>query len=490
MAAQYFFTTIGTAAAGDHAIDVAGEGDRIYIDTGVAVGADGAGANGLESAFGNHVIEVHGHLGSTLGRGIHLSGNSNGNHIFISNTGAIGAYGGDAIRLDGVTVGNSFNDVATSGTIISTVGYGIFSADVDLGVINSGYINGDGDTHSAIRALSGSVVNQATGVIAAGIVFSSIAGQESEVFNYGIIGGGGGTVNTGGAITGGAGIETVFNYGTLAGGINLGDGADLYDGSGGGRVLGGSIGLGAGNDEGIGSDQRDVFVDGLGNDVVDANGGNDMIGVTATAAGTDGNDVYDGGAGIDTFTALVASAGVIVDLNAGTSTGARTGNDLLSGIERVFGSNFGDTIIGDGADNLIRGNNGNDIIFGGGGVDIIDGGVNTDTINGGAGRDRLTGGTQSDVFVFSLETDSGPTAATRDIITDFVHLGDDIDISALLGTFTFIGGAAFSAAGNEVRFQAEGSNTVVQISTDTDVAAEMSILLYGTIALDATDFIL
>jgi Ca2+-binding RTX toxin-like protein len=116
-----------------------------------------------------------------------------------------------------------------------------------------------------------------------------------------------------------------------------------------------------------------------------------------------GNDTIDGGAGNDWADYRNASGAVQVTLTdalngvtGGTSSGA-DGNDTLSNIERVRGSSFADTLIGNSGENFLRGGEGNDTIDGGAGFDWADyadasGAVQvtlTDALNG------VTGGTSS-----------------------------------------------------------------------------------------------
>lgn len=66
-----------------------------------------------------------------------------------------------------------------------------------------------------------------------------------------------------------------------------------------------------------------------------------------------------------------ASGGVTVNL-AGTATGnSSAGSDTFSGVSGVIGSNFNDTITGDGNDNVIEGLSGIDTLDGGGGNDTV-----------------------------------------------------------------------------------------------------------------------
>jgi hypothetical protein len=109
----------------------------------------------------------------------------------------------------------------------------------------------------------------------------------------------------------------------------------------------------------------------------------------------------------------------------------------------------------------------------------------------------MEGADGSDVFHYLVVTDSGTTAATRDVVTGFKHLSDSIDLSAIdanagIGgnnSFTFIGGAGFSAEG-QVRVRQSGGDTFFDINTTGTAGADMSIKLAGLITLTAADFIL
>lgn len=83
-----------------------------------------------------------------------------------------------------------------------------------------------------------------------------------------------------------------------------------------------------------------------------------------------GNDTLVGGSGYDIAQYNNAPGSVVVDLFAGTSSGA-DGNDLLIDINAVIGSQFDDTLRGDNANNYFNPLNGNDTIDGRGGRDII-----------------------------------------------------------------------------------------------------------------------
>jgi Ca2+-binding RTX toxin-like protein len=131
----------------------------------------------------------------------------------------------------------------------------------------------------------------------------------------------------------------------------------------------------------------------------------------------------------------------------------------------------------------------------GGGADTIVGSAGEDILVGDAGRDSLSGRSGADVFVFH-SGDSGLTAATRDRITDFQRGLDDIDLAAIDAkpggadnAFKFIGAQAFTAAG-QVRVVQKAAERWVELNTDPDAQAEMRIVLSGSGALTAGDFVL
>lgn len=195
------------------------------------------------------------------------------------------------------------------------------------------------------------------------------------------------TATFSGSMSLGAGNDRLTNLGTITGKIDLGDGADHYngrlakalatvDGGSGNDVLWGATKVptrlfgGDGHDQLFGGNAADLLSGGAGNDVINAGGGHD------TLDGGTGNDHLFGGAG----------------------------NDLLTG--------------GNGHDRLL-GEAGNDRLFGGEG---------NDTLNGGSGNDALTGGAGADTFVFARR-------GGADVVTDFDHTLDLLRFEGL-GTVT------------------------------------------------------
>ena len=130
----------------------------------------------------------------------------------------------------------------------------------------------------------------------------------------------------------------------------------------------------------------------------------------------------------------------------------------------------------------------NDLLFGGGGNDRLSGRAGDDTLAGGTGRDVHIGGTGSDVFVYGDPADSPPALAKADVIRDFNHPTDALDLSRL-GRLSFIGTRPFTGPG-QVRAEQRGADTVVQVNLRGGGAVDMAIILRGVIAtrLSAEDF--
>ncbi|MGQ0672535.1 MAG: calcium-binding protein [Hyphomicrobium sp.] len=300
-------------------------GDNVYIQYGILGLANGTGADAIRSTGGSHFIRIDGGIGSLTGNVIDISGTQNENQIFITTGGGMDVFNGtgDAIRLTGATVSDTFNDITNDGYITSAGGRAIFTTVGDLSLVNSGSIIGNTD---AVSMVFGSVVNRSTGLIGGGdgvgVRFASLAGQESIVVNDGVLGGGDG------GIVGGAGMETVINNGQILGDILLGNGNDTYDASTGGRIVGGTIDLGAGDDVGIGSGARELFTGGTGNDIIESGAGDDTL-RAGVSTGTDGDDLFDGEGGRDTYSAVSSSLGVVINLAEGNARGTRIGNDTL-----------------------------------------------------------------------------------------------------------------------------------------------------------------
>src|SRR5215475_9112717 len=116
------------------------------------------------------------------------------------------------------------------------------------------------------------------------------------------------------------------------------DGNDILYGGGGDDALFGDDG----SDIIFGGDGRDTLVGGTGDDLLFGGADNDVLN------GGAGNDLIVGGDGRDLALYTNATGSVSVDLAAGTASGLGVGNDILSSIERVRGSDFADNYVATG----------------------------------------------------------------------------------------------------------------------------------------------
>jgi Ca2+-binding RTX toxin-like protein len=179
-------------------------------------------------------------------------------------------------------------------------------------------------------------------------------------------------------VTGADLLELVGRDGpdVLSGAGGAGTGAALTtetklveDGSGGADTLVGGDG------------SRDIIAGRAGADDVHAGAGDDVI------SGGDGDDKLDGQAGSDQLSYLDAAGPVHVNLGAAGPQATGQGTDTIAGVESLGGSDFDDTLTGDGGPNSIAGEDGADTLSGAGGDDVLLGGDGSDTENGGAGSD-------------------------------------------------------------------------------------------------------
>jgi Ca2+-binding RTX toxin-like protein len=266
-------------------------------------------------------------------------------------------------------------------------------------------------------------------------------------------------------------------------------------------------------------------INGYGNDADNRLYGNDSSNILASYGG---NDILNGGAGTDTMlggtgndTYYVDNAGdVVVEYaNEGTDWIASTisftlapnvegGNLVAAGDFNITGNELDNDLRGNGwanvlsgldGNDMLDGGNGNDTLFGGNGNDTLDGDWSDDILVGGRGLDTLIGGTGGDLFVWADTNETGLTAATADVITDFnIAQGDRIDLSQIDANayadgdqaFTFIGNAAFSGNPGELNYIYVNGDTIIQMQTGTSPDVEAVIRLEGIVTPDASWFAL
>jgi Ca2+-binding RTX toxin-like protein len=319
-------------------------------------------------------------------------------------------------------------------------------------------------------------------------------------------------------------VEKVTNSGIFTGDIDLGNGADSFTNFAKVKVnhktvtkhgtVDGTIDLGDGNDSFNGGNNAETVRDGNGADSYKLGGGNDTF-VATGATGTDGTDTVDGGAGTDTYDASGATSPVTINLDSTAHSPIPANRAITAGttdkifnFENVVGGVDSDTIYGNAAANHLSGGGGDDALSGLGGNDVLNGGFGNDHLYGGAGRDIMTGFSNSgsgnlETFHFQSVSDSGTTAATRDVITDFVtpsESGDGgysiIDLSAIDANTTAAGPQGFIFSGlsqwhhtaGELRYVWTLTQTIVEADVNGDAKADFSVALDGQHTLTADDF--
>ena len=211
-------------------------------------------------------------------------------------------------------------------------------------------------------------------------------------------------------LTGGPGIDVASYRNATAGVI-----ADLASPA-------GNTGEAAGDtyteiDGFIGSAHADTLRgDNLANTIT-GGGGNDVI------EGRDGGDILSGGAGLDTLNGGLGDDLYILD-TAGDNTDVVTDSggydamesyiasvNLGTGIEELYGRlDTGQTLNGNGGDNLIFAGKGGDLLRGGAGLDRVDGGEGNDRLFGDGGPDILVGGKGNDTLDGGTNPETGATA--------------------------------------------------------------------------------
>jgi Ca2+-binding RTX toxin-like protein len=398
--------------------------------------------------------------------------------------------------------GNAGTNVLDGGAGIDTVTYANAGSGVtvSLGTALAQNTGGAGlDTLISFENLTGSSFNDTLSGNAGSNVLNGGAGIDTVSYANA---GAGVTVSlslTGAQNTVGAGFDTLSNFENLTGSnfndtllgnvgnnvLNGGTGIDTVSYANAGAAVTVSLGTSLSqNTVGAGFDTLSNFENLTGSNFND------------TLLGNAGNNVLDGGVGIDTVSYANASAAVTVTLSlAGAQNTIGAGVDTLINVENLTGSNFNDTLLGNAGNNVLDGGAGvdtvsyinssgavtvslattaaqntvgagidtlsnvenllgsnfNDSLTGNGGNNALSGGSGADTLTGGGGADTLTGGAGVDRFRYEFASDSAyspNTLAVSDRITDFDRsIGERIDLSAIDANTSLFGNQAFTWIG-------------------------------------------
>jgi Ca2+-binding RTX toxin-like protein len=424
-------------------------------------------------------------ISESNGEGLHL--NDEWNITINGRVAAKGAVGGHGI------------DVGVSDSLISTIkigAHGSVFGQVEgilsfnrLNLTNHGKVtsadfgvseDGNGDYTIRNTGLISGAGNLAIGLFGTGV---------HTIVNSGTIRGGNGSIES----TNANAVEHLTNSGHLFADVDLGGAADVFTDF--RKVKGvvtsghvsGIIDLGGGGDVFNGGKFKETVKDGSGADTFNLGGGNDVY---LAAFGDAAEDIVNGGRGVDTYDATLANNNpVVFDLTSGFASISGS-LDLLTGFENAIGDIGNDTFDGNNTANRLDGRDGADFLSGRGGRDVLLGGAGADELLGGLGRDKMSGGADADSFQFLFTSESGKTAKTRDVITDFNHAeGDKIDlhlIDAIKGGgddpfhLTLNNGhAGFTHTAGELRIQQVTNGAIVSGDVNGDGKADFSILVHG-----------
>jgi Ca2+-binding RTX toxin-like protein len=387
---------------GADALDAADGNDKVYGGAGDDWLTGGLGADTLAGGEGNDIVD-----------------GGDGNDNVSGGAGAdtlIGGGGADALN------GGAGIDVADYSGAGGSVG-------VDL-TANSGTGAALGDTYIGIENVTGSSFGDILVGNAADNVFVGGAGADTLI-------GQGGT-DTADYSASAAAVSLQFST-TL---IVSGSTASGFSGSGGDaegdavvtieRLIGSAF-----NDIFVGGDLNDIFIGGLG------------------------ADALDGGGGLDTADYSFSTAGMTVDLQAGTASDG----DTLVNMERVIGSAFGDVLYGNGAANWLEGGDGNDLLRGGAGPDTLLGGAGIDTADysGSAGGVLIQLSNNADPLVGlgSGQTNAGfPTSdAAGDLLSQVENVVGSAFTDDLRGSTA--ANKLVTGAGNDIVRGGSGADLLV-----------------------------
>ncbi len=215
-----------------------------------------------------------------------------------------------------------------------------------------------------------------------------------------------------------------------------GGGDDDVRGGAGGDVLHGGEGADRlfgyeGDDQLLGEGGADAPNGGPGNDIVDGGTGDDALELCWKCAGGASNDAgvgadtYVGGPGADALWLTSHPGGIAITLDGSANDGNQGEGDNVGGdIEEIQGTNGNDVFTGGAGDDKFVGNGGDDTLHGGPGADQLIGSGGNDKVYGDAGNDKLEG--QQDVD--TVDGGPGTDLMYGDIAGCSVFCEPDVDV--------------------------------------------------------------
>ncbi|GAA4018580.1 beta strand repeat-containing protein [Actimicrobium antarcticum] len=498
---------VGTATGGD------AQGDAYTSIEGVAGSAfddvltGNAGANILLGNDGNDVLDggagndrLDGGNGNDLltggagadviigGAGIDTASyasSSAGAQVVLNEAGqSVASSGGDAEGdvLSGVEnlLGSGFDDTLIGNSSVNRLDGGSGDDTLEGGAGADLLIGGDGNDIASYAgagsAILASLAAPATNTgDAQGDVYNSIEGLTGSRFDDTLAGDAGANRLDGGAgddlLTGGAGADVLdggagndtATYAASAQAVTIDLGRSLALG---GDAQGDTL---VNVENLIGTAFNDVLTGDAAANTLTGGAGDDILG------GGVGADTLIGGDGRDQASYADSALAVTVNLATGTSNGGDASGDVLVSIEDLSGSQYNDTLTGDGLGNRLYGGAGNDILEGGAGADLLDGGIGSDTASySGSGGP------------VAIDLASG-AASGGDAVGDIF-----VSIENLIGSQyadTFSGDAGnniFSGGGDNDVLEGRGGADTLIGGSGIDIATYAASATGVTVALDGT----
>lgn len=227
-----------------------------------------------------------------------------------------------------------------------------------------------------------------------------------------------------------------------------------------------------------GSNHGDTLVGNAGDNILSGNGGDDLL------EGMAGADRLIGGSGSNTasyahagYTEPTQTTGVTVSLaNTSLNTGDAAG-DAYEDIQNLLGSEYNDSLTGDGNANMLSGGRGDDTLEGLGGADFLVGGSGSDTASyanaSGGVLASLTSpvsntGDADDDSYDSIENLTGSSHADTLIGNSQVNIlsggdGDDV-LEGMAGADVLNGGLGSNTASYEHWVDTSGAGIIASLS--------------------------